>query len=266
MKIAVFMKQVPALTEGSMDEKTGVLIRSGMPSITNTYDLHALETALLIKERIGAFVTVYTMGPSSAESVIREAYAMGADNGYLICDRAFAGADVLATSYTLIQALAVTGSCDLILCGKQTTDGDTAQVSGALAKWLELPHINWVTKLLDVNEESITVQYQMNEMIATARAEYPCLLSVETSVCVPRMPSLMLKLQSKKKELKHITVDDLSDQDPQHYGLSGSATKVKRIFPPTRTKRQEAVRLAGNEAAVRISQIIAELGLVKGGS
>ncbi len=156
MKIAVCMKQVPAYSEGNMDEKTGLIIRSGLSSILNTYDLAALETALQIKDHLSAVVTVFTMGPESAGHVLKEAFAMGADAGYLICDKAFAGADVLATSFTLKQAIDSTGEYDLILCGKQTTDGDTAQVSGALAKWFDIPHLNWVSELLEVTNKNLT--------------------------------------------------------------------------------------------------------------
>lgn len=162
MRIAVFMKQVPAYSQGNMDEKTGVIIRTGLPSIVNVYDLAALETALRIKEKIGGEVVVFTMGPDKAEDVIRDAFAMGADDGYLICDRAFAGADVLATSYTLTQALKSTGNFDIILCGKQTTDGDTAQVSGAVAKWMNIPHMNWINELLEITERDIQVKCQLD--------------------------------------------------------------------------------------------------------
>ena len=130
MKIAVCMKQVPATSQGDMDKKTGVMIRSGLQAIVNVYDLAALEAALRIKEQCGGVIHVFTMGPDKAEMVLREAFAMGADEGYLICDKAFAGADVLATSYTLTQAIKSVDDYDMILCGRQTTDGDTAQVSG----------------------------------------------------------------------------------------------------------------------------------------
>ena len=122
MKIAVCMKQVPAASEGNMDPDTGVLIRTGLEAVVNVYDLAALEAALRLKEAYGAKIHVVTMGPEKAESVLREAFAMGADEGFLVCDRAFAGADVLATSYTLKQAIESVGSYDLILCGRQTTD------------------------------------------------------------------------------------------------------------------------------------------------
>lgn len=259
MKIAVCMKQVPAYSEGNMDEKTGVIIRKGLQPCINVYDLSALETALRIKEKVNGTVTVFTMGPISAEQVIFDAYALGADGGYLICDKAFAGADVLATSYTLMQAIKSIEEYDLILCGKQTTDGDTAQVSGALAKWLDIPHINWVWELVDVTEENIELKYLKEFGAVQARLEYPCLLSVEKSIFTPRMPSLKLKIESKKKEVKVITLQDLEDKESGHYGLSGSATKVKKIYPPKKTLKNKVALLDGISAADYIVDILKAL-------
>lgn len=256
MKIAVCIKQVPAYSEGNMDEKTGVLIRKGLTSISNVYDVAALETALRIKDVLEASITVFTMGPETAEQVIRDAYAMGADAGYLICDSCFAGADVLATSYTLMQAIDTTGAYDLILCGKQTTDGDTAQVSGALAKWLEIPHINWVSRLVGARGEDITVEYLMGTDRITAQLSYPCLLSVEQTIFTPRMPALKLKMASRKKAIGRITLSDLRNSDKSNYGLAGSATKVKRIFPPDVTQKQPLTIRNSQEAAKYMGAIL----------
>lgn len=256
MRIAVCMKQVPTYSEGNMDEKTGVIIRKGLLSCVNVYDLAALETALQIKEKTGASISIFTMGPKTAEKVLREAYAMGADEGFLISDMAFAGADVLATSYTLMQAIQSAGEYDLILCGKQTTDGDTAQVSGALAKWMNIPHANWVYELVDVTQENIRIKYMMEAKTVLAQVEYPCLLSVEKSIFIPRMPSLKLKIASKQKEVSVITIHELEDKDPKNYGLSGSATKVKKIFPPERTLKKEIVTLEAKVAANYIVDIL----------
>ena len=260
MKIAVCMKQVPKTSEGEMDKKTGVLIRSGLESIVNIYDLAALEAALQIREKSGGEIHVFTMGPEKALAVLREAYALGADEGYLICDRVFGGADVLATSYTLMQAIKAAGTYDLILCGKQTTDGDTAQVSGALAKWMDLPHINWVRQI-SVNEgNSVRVEYNMENRIVTAEVERPCLLSVEKEHFVPRMPSLKLKIRGKKKAVHRITLGELADKEAEHYGLAGSATRVKKIFPPKRTNRHEVLKKAPEEAAAYILSVLREEG------
>ena len=139
MHYVVCIKQVPEGTEVAIDEEKGVLKREGVESKLNIYDAHALEAAVELKERYGGTVTVLSMGPPQAESIIREAYALGADQGYLLSDRAFAGADTLATSYTLSEAIRRLPQADLILCGMQTTDGDTAQVGPGIAELLELP-------------------------------------------------------------------------------------------------------------------------------
>lgn len=257
MKIAVCMKQVPAVSEGNMDPETGVLLRAGLEAIVNVYDLSALEAALKIKDSKGASIHVFTMGPAKAENVLREAFAMGADEGWLICDKAFAGADVLATSYTLMQSIRAAGDYDLILCGKQTTDGDTAQVSGGLARWMNIPHVNWTTEIMDISDEGMKVRYSMENRMVTASVNLPCLVSVEKDSFVPRMPSLKLKISGKKKEIHVLTMEDLEDKDKEHYGLSGSATRVRKIFPPPRTKQQEPVALDGAGAA---EYILSQLG------
>ena len=256
MKIAVCMKQVPAASEGNMDPETGVLIWAGLQAIVNVYDLAALEAALKIKETYGAEVHVFTMGPQKAESVLREAFAMGADEGFLICDKAFAGADVLATSYTLMQAIKSAGDYDLILCGKQTTDGDTAQVSGALARWMGMPQASWVTEIVKVLQNAVDVRYNMDNRTLSARVALPCLLSVEKDSFVPRMPSLKLKISGRKKEIRLLGIHDFIDQEEEHYGLKGSATRVKKIFPPKRTKRQDVAVLERKEAAEYILNIL----------
>ncbi len=256
MRIAVCMKQVPAYSEGNMDEKTGVLIRSGLENIVNVYDLAALEVALQVREAAGGTVTVFTMGPESAQSVLREAFARGADEGCLVCDKAFAGADVLATSYTLMQAMNSQGKFDLIVCGRQTTDGDTAQVSGELAQWLGIPHCNWVSELQEIREDGVIFWQKTDAVRREIEAAWPCLLSVEKSSVTPRMPSLKLKIAGKKKTIIRIGLEDLEDQNPEHYGLKGSATRVKKIFPPEKVQRQAVRRMDGNEAARYIAKIL----------
>lgn len=256
MKIAVCVKQVPAYSDGLMDSKTGVLLRAGLESILNVYDLPAVETALRIKEEVGATVDIFTMGPQKASAVIKEAYSMGADRGYLISDISFSRADVLATSYTLVQGMQSIEDYDLILCGKQTTDGDTAQVSGAIARWLNIPHASWVSKIVNVKNDCITVSQTMEEEIVTVKVPYPCLLSVERSVFIPRMPSLKLKIAAKKKNMEVLSLDSMQDKDKKNYGLTGSATKVERIFPAAKTKPQEVIQKESKEVASYILDII----------
>ena len=256
MRIAVCMKQVPAASEGNMDPETGVLIRTGLETVVNVYDLAALEAALRLKEAYGAEVHVFTMGPAKAEGVLREAFAMGADEGYLICDKAFAWADVLATSYTLKQAIECAGNYDLILCGRQTTDGDTAQVSGALAKWMDIAHVSWTAEITDISKDTVKVRYNMDNRMICAQVQLPCVISVEKDPFIPRMPSLKLKISGRKKEICTFSLQDLEDGDEENYGLKGSATRVRKIFPPQRTQRQELVSMDKEKAADYILQIL----------
>ena len=256
MKIAVCMKQVPATTEGRMDEKTGVLLRSGIEAVANIYDLSALEAALRVQEMTGAEIHVFTMGPEKAEHVLREAYAMGADMGWLVCDTAFAGADVLATSYTLMQAIQSAGKFDMIFCGKQTTDGDTAQISGALAKWLEIPYISWVNEIQHVTDNEITVKSSMDAFEMQTKCIFPCLLSIEKDAFIPRMPTLKKKISGRKKPIHILKLSDFRDQDKTHYGLSGSATRVEKIFPPEQTEKRNLIKMDGNTAASYILEVL----------
>ena len=147
MEILVCIKQVPGTSKVEVDEKTGVLKRDGVDSKMNPYDLYALETALRLRKKVGGNVSVITMGPPQATEVVKEAYMMGVDRGALISDRKFAGADVLATAYTISQGIRKMGEFDLILCGKQTTDGDTAEVGPEIAEYLKIPHIANVIKI-----------------------------------------------------------------------------------------------------------------------
>ena len=150
MNIIVCIKQVPGTAQVEIDEKTGVLKRDGVASKMNPFDLFAIESAMRLKEKYGGRVTALTMGPPQAEKVLREAFMMGVDDAVLLSDRRFGGADVLATSYTISQGIRKIGSYDLILCGKQTTDGDTAQVGAELAEFLGIPHLANVTKLMEL--------------------------------------------------------------------------------------------------------------------
>ena len=231
MNIFVWIKQVPATTHVQVDEETGVLKRGGVASKMNPYDLYALETALRLREEHGGTVTVGTMGPPQAKAVVREAYLMGADEGYVFSDRRLGGADVLATSYTLSQAIRSVGDFDLILCGKQTTDGDTAQVGPAIAEYLGIPHAAWVSRLT-VEGDGVNAEQQLQDVIETVHMPFPCLVTVEQDIFVPRLPSLKTALEIGDKPIHILGLEAFLDQDETHYGLTGSATQVERIFPP----------------------------------
>lgn len=232
MNILVCIKQVPGTNKVEVDEKTGVLKRDGIESKMNPYDLYAIETALRIREKVNGSITAVTMGPPQAAAIIREAYMMGVDEGYILSDRAFAGADVLATSYTITQGIKCIGKFDLIICGKQTTDGDTAQVGPAIAEHLDIPHVAWVSKINEVDNERIVVEQDLGESVEIIQLPYPCLITVEKDIVQPRLPSYKKKLETRDKPVKMLTFKDFSDHDESKYGLAGSPTRVEKVFPP----------------------------------
>ena len=233
MKIAVCIKQVPATTKVEVDPKTGILKREGIDTKLNPYDLYALETALRIKAALaGTSITVFTMGPPQSEEIIREAYMMGVDDGFILSDGAFAGSDVLATSWTLAQGILETGPFDLIICGKQSTDGDTAQVGSELAEFLNIPHLCNVLHITELDQNSLTVEMDLPLHRQRAIVKLPALLAVEKGIYEPRLPSFLKKKATADRPVRRLKLCDLPDQDKNHYGLDGSATQVARIFPP----------------------------------
>ncbi|MBB2183403.1 electron transfer flavoprotein subunit beta/FixA family protein [Lachnospiraceae bacterium MD1] len=232
MNILVCIKQVPDSNKVEVDPVTGVLKRNGVESKMNPYDLYAIETALRIKEEKGGTVSVISMGPGQAEAIIREAFAMGVDHGALISDRKFGGADVLATSYTISQGIKMMGEFDLILCGKQTTDGDTAQVGPEIAEWLNIPSLSNVSKIAEINDSDLVVEMDMTHDIEIAKIQFPCLLAVDKDIVMPRLPSYVKKQETKNREVRVISLADLEDKNEKNYGLNGSPTQVQRIFPP----------------------------------
>ena len=265
MKIVVCIKQVPDTQKVKVDEKTGVLIRDGIESKMNPFDLYALETALKIKEKLNAQIAVITMGPPNARAVIQEAFALGVDEGYLMTDRKLAEAYVRAKSYTLFEGIkAIDNGYDLIICGKQTTDGDTAQVGPAIAEHLDIPHVSWVTKIIDVTNNDITFVEDMLDDVAQAKMIYPCLITVDKDISQPRLPSYRLKKQASDRQIKIITLADLSDKNPDNYGLSGSPTQVERIFEPSSEHKVERYEQDDKTNAHNIYQKLVELKYVEG--
>jgi electron transfer flavoprotein beta subunit len=231
MKIIVCVKQVPDAKDVRLDPKTNTLAREGVDSIMNPYDRHALEEAVAIKENQGGTVTVITMGPPQAEAVLREAIACGADDGVLISDRAFAGADTWATAYTLAKAVQTLGGADLILCGKQAIDGDTAQVGPGLACRLQVPYATCVQKTRNVTAGTIEVERMMDDGFDVLRLPLPALITVVKDINEPRVASLKGKMKAKKAEIRQLSAAAI-DADPQCIGLAGSPTQVVRVFPP----------------------------------
>jgi electron transfer flavoprotein beta subunit len=239
MNILVCIKQVPDTNKVEVDPITGVLKRNGVESKMNPYDLYAIETALRIREETGGTICAVTMGPGQAAAVIREAFAMGVDRGALISDRKFGGADVLATSYTISQGIKKLGDFDLILCGKQTTDGDTAQVGPEVSEWLNIPCVSNVSKIVEIQDGAIIIEMDMTNDIEISKVQFPCLLTVDKDIFMPRLPSYVKKQETKDREITIITLNDLDDKDEKNYGLNGSPTQVQRIFPPEVNAHQE---------------------------
>lgn len=232
MEIAVCVKQVPGTSKVDIDEETGVLKRTGVDSKLNPYDLYALEAAFKLRENQGGKVTVVSMGPPQAGSIIKEAYAMGADRGFLFSDKAFAGADVLATSYVLAQGIELAGHFDIIICGKQTTDGDTAQVGPEIAERMDIPHATNVTEIMEVGDRTIKVTVDMGDWLENLEIELPCLITVDKNIYEPRLPSYKRGIETKDREITILTLRDFTDSDSSHYGLEGSPTRVERVYAP----------------------------------
>ncbi|MCR3761044.1 electron transfer flavoprotein subunit beta/FixA family protein [Clostridium felsineum] len=262
MEILVCIKQVPGTSKVEVDEKTGVLKRDGVDSKMNPYDLYALETALRIKEKVGGRITVISMGPPQATAVIKEAYMMGADEGVLLSDRKFAGADVLATSYTISQGIKKAGNFDLILCGKQTTDGDTAQVGPEMAEYLKVPHVANVRRLVEVKDKSIVIEMDMPNTLEIAEVNFPCLLTVEKDIFQPRLPSYKKKLDTKDRDIKVYGLSDFADKNENMYGLNGSPTQVERIFPPKSNLHKEMWNGNGAELSSKLLKKLKEMKFV----
>ena len=262
MKIIVCMKQVPAGTKVDIDPETGAMKRLSGDTRTNPYDLFALETALQLREKLGGTVTVLTMGPPQAEEMMRDAYTMGADDAVILSDRKFAGADVLATSYALAQGITVLGGADLIICGRQTTDGDTAQVGPEISEWLNIPSVADVVRINQIDEDGITVSMDLPEEVEVAKVQFPCLLAVDKDIFQPRLPSYVRKMNTKDREIRILSLADMDDKDAMHYGLNGSPTQVQRIFPPAVNDKKEMWDGSGEELADRLYQKIVDMKFV----
>jgi electron transfer flavoprotein beta subunit len=221
------MKQVPDTTEVKINPTTGTLIREGIPSIINPDDKSGLEAALILKDEKGAKVTVLTMGPPQADLALREALAMGADEAILVSDRAFGGADTWATSSTIAAALKKI-DWDLVICGRQAIDGDTAQVGPQIAEHLKIPHVSYVSEL-SVNDSSAEVKRVFEDGYQRIRVKFPCLITALKDMNQPRYMSVAGVFDSYQKD---VTVWSLADLDVDHanIGLKGSPTRVKASY------------------------------------
>jgi electron transfer flavoprotein beta subunit len=239
MNIVVCVKQVPDTNEVKIDEKKGTLIREGVPSIINPEDKIALEEAVRLKEESGGKVTVLSMGPPQAKESLIVAYAMGADEAILLSDRKFAGSDTWATAYTLSQAIKEVGDYDLIFCGRQAIDGDTAQVGPQIAENLSIPQITYVSKV-DIEDKKVTARRKLEDGYSVIETELPVLLTVLGDLNQPRYPSIkrIVDAFSKEDSVKTWTADDF-EVDENKLGLDASPTQVYDTFVPTRDHEAE---------------------------
>ena len=240
MHMVVCVKMVPDTTQVKIDPVTNTLVREGVPFITNPFDGPAVEEALRIKDKYGGKVTVISMGPPMADSVIRKAIAMGADEGILLSDRVFGGADTLATSKVLAHAISEVSKkepVDIIMCGKQTIDGDTAQVGPGIATRLGFNQATLVDKIisLDLQRKKIVVRRKQDEWHEIIEVSLPILLTVERDINKPRYPSVSRRIFSEEISIP-IWNNYFMKLDPNTIGLNGSATTVKRIFAPEKQK------------------------------
>jgi len=231
MHIIVCIKQVPDTTDVKIDPKTNTLMREGVTSIVNPFDMYAVEESLRLKEKHGGTVTALTMGPPQAETALREVISMGVDKGILLSDRAFAGSDTWATSYTLALAIRKIGDFSVIICGKQASDGDTAQVGPGIATHLDLPQITYVRKIEEMDDKHIVAQRLLEEGHEYVDSSLPCVLTVVKEINEPRLASLKGKMNAKKAVIVKWTAQDLGAESSK-IGLEGSPTKVVKIFTP----------------------------------
>jgi electron transfer flavoprotein beta subunit len=262
VNIVVCIKQVPGTTQVKINPETGTLIRDGVEAVVNPFDEYAIEEAIRIKEKVGGTVKVVTMGPPQADAALRTAISMGADEAYLISDRAFAGSDTWATSYTLTSAIKTLGQIDLIICGKQAIDGDTAQVGPGIAEMLDIPFVAWVRKVREISEKSMTIERLMEEGYDVVEMPLPGLITVVKEINEPRMASLKGKKKKKNAEIKTINTTNM-EVNPEFIGLKGSPTQVLRSFVPERKSGGEKITDEPAELAKKAASVIQNLGVVK---
>ncbi|GAB6280735.1 MAG: electron transfer flavoprotein subunit beta [Thermovirga sp.] len=237
MRIAVLLKQVPDTDEVKIDEEKGVLVREGVGAIINPLDLHALEAAMDLKRSLEAVVTVFSMGPPQADGALREAVALGAEEVFLLSDPAFAGSDTWATARVLAAALSAFGPFDLVLAGEKATDGETGQVGPETAVMCGIPFSTYVSRF-SVSGESVTVRRTVEDGMETQRLPLPCLLTLLRDINEPSMPTLSGKMRARRADIGTMGVGSL-ELEPSSVGLSGSPTRVVRIFYPKVTRKAE---------------------------
>jgi electron transfer flavoprotein beta subunit len=261
MNIIVLIKQVPDTSEVKINRETNTLIRDGVPSIVNPFDMYAIEEALRLRERHGGKVTTVTMGPPQAAEALKETVAMGVDEAVLLSDRSFAGADTWATSYALSQGIKKIGAYDLVIAGKQAIDGDTAQVGPETADMLGIPFVAYIRKIEKIENNKMTVERMMDEGFDIVETSLPALITVAKEINEPRLPSLKGKMKAKSLKVPAWNAQEIG-ADPEFCGLKGSPTKVVKIFPPTPRGQREVLSGTIEEQVATVARKLKEQSLI----
>lgn len=249
MKILVFVKQIPDTDNVKLDPATGNLRREGVASTINPLDLNAVEAAVRLKETYGGSITAVTMGPPQAAEVLKKALALGCDEAYLLSDRAFGGADTLATSYTLAAAARKIGDYDLLLFGKNAADGDTAQTGPATAAFLDLPQVT-LAQSLDVENGWAVCDRLLEDTVERVRVRLPAVVTVCREINTPRYPTLMNIMKASKKPLTVWGAADLGT-DASRTGTAGSPSSTKKVFEPSKQSRNTVFFTGSSEEMAR---------------
>lgn len=263
MKIIVLLKQVPDTNQVKIDPKTGTLIRQGVPSIINPDCKFALEGAIRLKEKFGGTVTILSMGPPQAKDAIMEGLAMGADDGILLSDRMFAGADTWATSYSLAQALKKIGDFDVIFAGRQATDGDTAQIGPQTAEALNIPQITYVFDV-QVKEDGRTMRVKkaMEDGYEVIDVPMPALLTCIKDLNEPRYPPISGIQRAVEYDIPVWSAADV-DADPEKIGLKGSPTQVAKTFTPEPSCRGDCISGTCEDVVTQLMNKLHEINILR---
>jgi electron transfer flavoprotein beta subunit len=261
LNIVICIKQVPETTEVEFDKETGRLKREGVAAVINPFDEYALETGLRLKEKYGGRVKVVSMGPPMAEQALRDSIAMGADEGWLVTDRVFGGADTWATSLTVAKAIQHIGLFDIIICGLKTTDGDTGQTGPEMAEHLGVPCISYVSQVVDFRDQKLVLKRNLDDGVETLEACLPLIITVSKDVGQPRLATLRGRIAAKKALIKQITNKEIG-LNPKELGLDGSYTRVIKIFTPEAHAMGEVIEGSPDQLAEAIYQKLKEVKIV----
>jgi Electron transfer flavoprotein, beta subunit len=267
MNILVCVKQVPDTTEIKIDPVKNTLIREGVPAIVNPFDGYALEAAARIKDKNpDTRIIAVSMGLPKAMDALRECISIAADKAYLISDRSFGGSDTLATSYIISEAIkkieALEGKMDLIFCGKQAIDGDTAQVGPEIAEHLNLPQVTYALEA-EIDGDNIKVRKETEDGIEVIGAKIPALVTFTKPSWDPRFPTVKRKLAARKADIPTLTAADISAVDLERAGLKGSPTKVKKTFVPQ--KKTGGIKIdegSGQDSAKKLFHVLTDAGVI----